>query len=396
MTTAPTTLHSTAPSMSEPRDIFLVSNSVDELGGATTWTHQMARLFTERGHHVHVIGITMAEVPQNLGGQPTYPITTLYDTAPRKRTKRHGTRGRLDPVHTYRVRAHEADMRKHASRLTKLFADALPGGVIIVTQVWAMEWVALADTHGMTVIGMSLESYAYSRASTRYGRVKRHFADVDRLYLLTREDADRWIRDGMNNASFMPNALLSFPSEPSPRTQPVVVSAGRLTDQKGIDMLLDTWAATAPHHPNWRLKIYGDGEDKAELKAQCTMLGLDDSIEWCGRTHDIYSALRGASVFVRPSRGEGFPLALMEAMAAGVPCAAFDCAPGVHEIIRHGENGLLAQTGNTHELSRCLDALMSNAELRNRLGDAARDNIRRYTPDEITRRWEKEFTFLER
>lgn len=88
--------------------------------------------------------------------------------------------------------------------------------------------------------------------------------------------------------------------------------------------------------------MYGTGEDEAELRTLCTALGLDGSVDWRGRTDDVPGALADSSVFVQSSRGEGFPLALLEAMASGVPCAAFDCAPGVREIIRDGEDGLLA------------------------------------------------------
>ena len=102
-----------------------------------------------------------------------------------------------------------------------------------------------------------------------------------------------------------------------------------------------------------------------------------------GRTSDVPGALRGASVFVLSSRGEGFPLAPMEAMATAVPCAAFDCAPGVHEIITDGEDGLLATLGNTGELARRLDTLMSDKALRDRMGEAARVSVQRYTTAEI-------------
>lgn len=86
----------------------------------------------------------------------------------------------------------------------------------------------------------------------------------------------------------------------------------------------------------------------------------------------------------------------MEAMATGLPCAAFDCAPGVREIVRDGEDGLLAALGNTGELARRLGMLMSDKELRDRMGDAARANIQRYGTDEVVRRWEELFAFLER
>ncbi|MFJ5267936.1 glycosyltransferase [Streptomyces sp. NPDC088358] len=377
------------------RDIFFVSNSVDELGGVTSWSHQMARLFTERGHRVKVIGITDPEVPQELGELP-YPTFTLYDVHPPRVGPARGIRGRLDVAERRRRAERAAGMREQAAKLSVLFRSARPGAVVIVTQVWAMEWVKLADTTGLTVIGMSHESFAYSRVTSRFGRVRRHYRDVDRMLTLTREDADLWIRQGLDNASFMPNPIPFMPEVPSPRTAKVVVSVGRLTDQKGIDMLLDTWAEVAPRHPGWRLRIYGSGEDEEILRKQCTALGLDDSVEWMGATTDVPGALRGGSVFVLSSRGEGFPLAVMEAMAAALPCAAFDCAPGVHEIVRDGEDGLLATRGNTGELARRLDTLMSDKRLRDRMGEAARVNIQRYSTDEIVRRWEELFAFLER
>ncbi|UNO44118.1 glycosyltransferase [Streptomyces sp. MST-110588] len=382
--------------MSSGRDIFFVSNSVNELGGVTTWSHQMARLFMERGHRVHVIGITEPDVPQDLGGELPYPTTTLYDVKPPKVGSGRGIKAKLDLAEQRRRRSRAAGMVEKAARLTAIFRAARPGAMVIVTQVWAMEWVKLADTRGLKVIGMSHESYEYSRATSRFGRVKQHYADVDRLLLLTQEDADLWIRQGLDNVGFMPNPLPFMPEVPSERTEKVVLSMGRLTDQKGIDMLLDTWAEVAPLHPDWTLRIYGDGEDEEALKKQCTSLGLDASVQWMGRTGDVPGALRGGSIFVQSSRGEGFPLALMEAMAAAVPCAAFDCAPGVHEIIRDGEDGLLATLGNTGELARRLDTLMSDKELRDKMGEAARQNIRRFTTEEIVRRWEELFAFLER
>lgn len=205
-----------------------------------------------------------------------------------------------------------------------------------------MEWLREADTAGLRIIGMSHESYAYSRACHRYRWIRRNYPSADRWLALTQEDADDWIADGMHNVGAMPNALAHLPEIPSPRTAKVVCSIGRLADQKGIDMLVDTWAEVAPRRPGWTLRIYGAGADEPDLRRQCTELGLDGSVEWMGRTDDVAGALAGSAVFVQSSRGEGFPLALMEAMASAVPCAAFDCAPGVREIVRDGEDGLLA------------------------------------------------------
>ncbi|MFD6986193.1 glycosyltransferase family 4 protein, partial [Streptomyces sp. NPDC059956] len=143
------------------RDIFFVSNSVNELGGITSWSHQMARLFSGRGHRVHVLGVTPppAGRSQELGDNLPYRTTTLYDAHPPSPKALRGLKGKLNLAEQRRQAARDAGMREQAAKLTELFRAARPGGIVIVTQVWAMEWVALADTAGLTVIGMSHESF---------------------------------------------------------------------------------------------------------------------------------------------------------------------------------------------------------------------------------------------
>ncbi|MFE5484018.1 glycosyltransferase [Streptomyces sp. NPDC056527] len=368
------------------------------MGGVTTWTHQMARQFADRDHQVHVVGIVPAPEGrrQEFPGDLPYGTTTLYDAHPPQVRSLRGVKGKLNAAERLRHRARAAGMREQAEKLTALFAGARPGSVVIVTQVWAMEWVALADTKGLIVIGMSHESHEASAASSRLARVKRYYKDVDRLLVLTPGDADLWIRDGMDNVGHLPNPLPFMPEAPAPRSENVVACIGRLSHEKGVDMLLDSWSEVASRHPEWKLRIYGAGDEEAELRRHCTSLGLDDSVEWMGRTNDVLGALQGASIFAQASRAEGFPITLLEAMAAGVPCAAFDCAPGVREIIEDGEDGLLAKTGNTIELGGHISTLISDADLRNRMGDAAWRNVRRYSGEEITDRWEALFRFLER
>ncbi|MEV7724173.1 glycosyltransferase [Streptomyces sp. NPDC087917] len=380
------------------RDVFLVSNSVDELGGVTTWSHQMARLFSDRGHRVHIVGIAPVEeaIRQKLPASLPYETTTLYATRPPGARRLAGLKGRLNAPERRRQSARRAAMRTQADRLSAMFRAAGPGAVVIVTQVWAMEWVALADTKGLSVIGMSHESFEASNKSTRGARVRRHYAEADRMLVLTPEDADHWIRAGMQNVDSMPNPLPFMPETAAPRTSKVVASIGRLAFEKGMDLLLDAWADAVPHHPDWTLRIYGAGIEEPALRAHCASLGLDDSVEWMGSTDDVLGALRGASVFAQASRAEGFPITLLEAMAAGLPVAAFDCAPGVREIVRHGEDGLLARLGNTMELAGHLDALMTERELRDRLGDTGFRSVRRFSSAEITDRWEELFRFLER
>ena len=388
----------TKSNAAEPRDIFFVSNSVNELGGITSWSHQMARLFSERGHRVHLVGVVPAPEGrvQELAPDVPFRTTTLYAEHPPTVAPVRGLKDKLNLVEQRRRAAREAGMREQAAKLSALFRAAKPGGVVIVTQVWAMEWVALADTAGLTVFGMSHESFDTCRKSSRFARVKRFYQDVDRMLTLTREDADRWIRQRMDNVGFMPNPLPFFPEVPSDRSGNCVVSIGRLHEEKGVDLLLEAWARVSPQHPDWTLRVYGSGEEEEALRKQAAELGITGTVEWMGRTGDVPGALRKSAVFALSSRGEGFPLAPMEAMATAVPCVAFDVAPGVHEIITDGVDGFLAPPGNITEFARHLDALMSDKELRDTMGEAARENIQRFSTEEIVGRWESLFALVER
>ncbi|MEU6390756.1 glycosyltransferase [Streptomyces sp. NPDC046939] len=381
--------------MSAARDLYLVTNSVDELGGVTAWTHQMARLFTSAGHHVHVIGVYESDLKMAVPEAPDYPVTSLYPHHPPTPRPLRGARRLSVPARRREARRIAARQDALAT-LDSVLGRARPGSVVIVTQVWAMEWLGDLDTAHLTVVGMSHESYRYSRACHRYHWIKRHYPHVDRWLALTQEDADIWAADGLHNVDFMPNALAHLPAVPSPRTANVVCSIGRLADQKGVDMLLDTWARVAPLRPDWELHVYGAGGDEPELRAQCAELGLDGSVRWRGRTDDVPGALAASSVFVQSSRGEGFPLALMEAMASGVPCAAFDCAPGVREIVRDGEDGLLAPVGDLDALAAHLLRLTGNPRMRDAMGERARVNVRRFSEERVLERWEELFELLER
>ncbi|WP_199549299.1 glycosyltransferase [Streptomyces sp. N35] len=377
------------------RELFLLGNTVDELGGVAGWTHQMARLFTGRGHSVHVIGVHEAELKMPLPDNPGYPVTPLYPSHPRTARRISGVQ-RLNPAARRQEAARVADKKRAVAQLGGLLQGARRGSVVIATQVWPMEWLREVDTSHLRIVGMSHESFAYSRACHRYHWIKRHYPHVDRWLALTQEDADIWIHEGLQNVGHMPNALAHLPAVPSPRTEKVVASIGRLADQKGVDMLLDTWAKVAPFRPDWELRIHGAGADEPQLRAQCTELGLDGSVRWMGRTSDVPGVLAESSVFVQSSRGEGFPLALMEAMASAVPCAAFDCAPGVREIVRDGEDGLLAPAGDIDALADRLLRLTGNPRLRDDMGDRARVNVQRFSQEQVLDQWEELFELLER
>jgi glycosyltransferase involved in cell wall biosynthesis len=367
------------------RDIFIVCNNLEELGGLQRWAHHVGRLFAERGHRVHLIGVTHAQDRHDYGRDLPYALSVLHEIAPPDRRT-----GRL------REMRRRAVQRQGAARLSRMFRAARAGGVIIAAQVWAMEWVALADTAGMPVIGMSHESYQATKTSSRYERVKRHFADVHRFLVLSTEDADSWARDGMSNADFMPNPLHVTPTVRPDLSRPVVELLGRLSFEKGQDMMLEAWAEVTAGFPDWRLRLYGAGPDEAALRRQAGDLGVAGSVEFRGTTADVEGALNEASIVALSSRVEGFPMSVMEAMAYGLPTVAFDCAPGVRELITHESDGLLVRPGNTMQFAEQLARLMGDEGLRAKLGEQARSSIQRFSAEMVMDRWERMFALVDR
>jgi glycosyltransferase involved in cell wall biosynthesis len=201
----------------------------------------------------------------------------------------------------------------------------------------------------------------------------------------------------MSNVGSMPNQLMVVPEHLPSYDDKTIVTLSRLSHEKGLDLLMEAWSGLAPQYPDWELKVFGAGPEEADLREQARTLGLDDTRIFQGKTSDIDGALSTASVYVLPSRQEGFPVAVMEAMAYGLPTAAFDCAPGIRELIEDEvAGGLVVTAGNVSGLAAALERLMKDRDLRVRLGEAGRQAVQRFSPESIVSSWEALFALLER
>lgn len=378
----------------KPRNVFLVANNIDELGGAQRVTHNLATMLHEAGHRVTVVGIQHAAVRHDYGVRP-YRWLVLNETPEPKPPTATGIAALVDPrVRTARAR-HERARTAAVDRLSALFAE-VEDGIVIVMQIWSMEWVSRARTDHLRVIGMSHESFDATLASTRWERVNKHYRDLDLMLLLTAEDAERFELEGFNNVGVMHNSLSFYPDRVSDLSAPVVVAAGRYAPEKGYDRLIEAFGLVAPDHPDWVLKIFGHGPLRERLQKQADGLGLRERALLPGLAEDIEAELLASSVFALSSIHEGLPMALAEAMACGVPCVAFDCAPGVREIVTDGVDGIVVPPRNVPALAAGLSRLMGDAELRRRYGAAARESVRRFAPDAVLAQWEDVFDLVER
>jgi glycosyltransferase involved in cell wall biosynthesis len=171
----------------------------------------------------------------------------------------------------------------------------------------------------------------------------------------------------LKNIRQIPNAVTRFQQ---PTTTPVhprkyVLGVGRLAFVKGFDILINAFALLQNHDID--LLIVGDGEERAALEAQCHDLGLDGRVFFTGIKNNIQDYYAQAELFVLPSRNEGYPNALVEAMSFGCACVAVDCDYGPREIIKDGHNGLLVRQNDLNALADGITDVLTNETLKNNL-----------------------------
>ncbi len=175
---------------------------------------------------------------------------------------------------------------------------------------------------------------------------------------------------------------------------PQVLAMGRLTFQKGFDLLLRAMAGVRAAGVAARLTIVGVGELESELRAQAEQLGIADAVDLVGFQEQPERYFAHADVFVLSSRYEGMPNVVLEALACGLPIVAFDCPHGVSEIVRHDVNGRLLPAEDVSALTATLIELLRDDAALQRMRAAAVDSVRPFTAPVVSARWNAIFAEL--
>ena len=154
-------------------------------------------------------------------------------------------------------------------------------------------------------------------------------------------------------------------------------------------MLVEAYNKIADHYPDWSLELIGDGGGRQALEEYVSTLPCKDRISFTGAVDDVAKRMREASIFVLPSKIEGMPNALIEAMVMGMACISTDCpCGGPRDLIAADEsNGILVPVDNVDAMAMALKRLITNDILRQSMGDNARKIITTLHPDTVNRQW---------
>jgi GalNAc-alpha-(1->4)-GalNAc-alpha-(1->3)-diNAcBac-PP-undecaprenol alpha-1,4-N-acetyl-D-galactosaminyltransferase len=213
---------------------------------------------------------------------------------------------------------------------------------------------------------------------------------ADRVTVLTQNALPFYPSSKGYRTVVMPNPVLTPQLAPQPESllpPNTIVAVGRLNQIKGFDLLITAFARIRDRFPDWQLYILGEGRERSALETLTTELGLQGVVHLPGRVDNVNDYLAQAELFVMSSRGEGFPMALCEAMAVGLPAISFDCLSGPADIIIDGVDGLLIPPEDVDALARSMADLLADPDRRHKLATNAPKVLDRFGVERVMQMW---------
>ena len=376
------------------RQVRFLVTSAWGIGGTVRATVTTAAHLASN-HDVEVVSVVRSAVKPGMAIPDGLRLRALFDKTDRRPSPRN-----LAGLLLYRAPSQLWDKRDSNFKRASLWTDvlllrwlrALPDGTVLVATRPALVFlVSRLAPAGVIVIAQEHQQLG------RYREDKRNdlavaLANASMVVTLTESDRDAY-REMLGETGpqvfAIPNAVPDVPLGPGDPAAHRLIAAGRLSHQKGFDLLLEAFAAVAGKHPDWILDIFGKGSLREPLEQHVARLGLGGRALLNGPTDRLGERMRDASVYVLSSRYEGFPIVLLEAMAAGLAVVSFDCLTGPGEILTDGTNGLLVPAEDVPALAAALDRAMADESLRQRLAAAAPAAVIPYSTQHVGRRWDE-------
>jgi glycosyltransferase involved in cell wall biosynthesis/CDP-glycerol glycerophosphotransferase (TagB/SpsB family) len=383
-----------------PKVTFLAYNIYGIGGTVRTVTNIANYLASTHRYDVEIISVKKTSRQPMLKIHPGVRLNYLLD-ARRGSSESRGAKGLIKRV-LLSMSSILIDKTEDLYPMFSLFTDIklilairrIKRGVLVTTIPSFNVLSALFARRSVKKIGQEHKTYeVHSKSIKRL--IAKYYGKLDVLTCLTDHESEVY-REVLGRTApvYTLENGTAMPGKRSSLTNKVIVSAGRLSYEKGFDILIEAFTKVVERHSDWVLRIYGDGPQEDGLREQIQRNGLQDNVFLMGRTDDMIGALLEASIYVSSSRQESFGMSIIEAMSVGLPCVSFACS-GPKEIIRHDVDGLLVDEWDANALAENVKRLIESAELRNFLGTNAFHNVRRYSLESVGSKWESLLRELE-
>lgn len=255
---------------------------------------------------------------------------------------------------------------------------------------WNALFILISKYVGTKVI--ACEHTSHSNLSRNFlSRLERHliYRFADAITVLTNKDYI-YYSSILKNVHKIPNPATFECIKSSTQRENVILAVGRLDAWhiKGFDNLISIFHNVLQEHPEWKLKIVGSGsKGNYHLRNLAKQFNITNSVDFIEFDPNIDKIMQKASIFVLPSRYEGFGMALIEAMSQGCACISFDCEFGPADIINHNVDGVLVKNQDNNALAMEIKKLIKDEILRKKLSTSAIKNIQRFSSDNIFSNW---------
>jgi len=278
---------------------------------------------------------------------------------------------------------------RRVAKLRRLLLASQPNAVLsFVTESNVLTILARAGLESRLVVSERVNPALHSALPWKWKVLRRVvYRWTDEVVAQTRATAG-WIgQNCRKTALVIPNGLYQLPHL-SVERQPLILAVGRLVNQKGFDLLVRAFARIASDFRDWRVMFIGDGDERSRLMRLCRDLEVEERVIFAGQRQDVELWMARAGIVVQPSRFEGFPNVVLESMAMGAAVISSDCASGPADLIEDGVNGRLVPVGDVEALSRVMGELMSQPDLRMRLGREATNVRQRFNEEIVMAQWQ--------
>lgn len=212
------------------------------------------------------------------------------------------------------------------------------------------------------------------------------------IVLQTNQAKEFFPRSLQKKSVILPNSINPnfLKAEKVTEKEKEIITVGRIDKNKNQRMLIEVFSEIASAYPDWCVRLYGDGEEMPSLKKMVKEKELEKQIFFMGQVWDVAEKVGRASIFVLPSKCEGMPNALIEAMTLGTAVISTDCpCGGPADLIQNGKNGILIAVDDKDALKKALLELMNDEKYRQELAQSATRIIEKLHPDIVNKQWEE-------